>query len=87
MKSRNTKKIILLVQAENDWILGKRNSAPPYVILNTFAKDKIYNYSIFSRMYDEDFITNYNLDKILNDINYELFMSVNGDIRILLCYK
>ena len=75
------------MQVENEWILGKRNSAPPYVILNTFAKDKIYNYSIFSRMYNEDFISNYNLDEILKDINYEIFMSINGDIRIILFYK
>ena len=86
-KSQYKKKFILLVQVENEWILGKRNSAPPYVILNTFAKDKIYNYSIFSRMYNEDFISNYNLDEILKDINYEVFMSINGDIRIILFYK
>ena len=86
-KSLYKKNFILLIQVENDWMQGKRGSAPPYVILNTFAKDKIYYYDVFSRMLDKEFIDKYNLSEILCGINYELFKSSNGDVRIVLVYK
>lgn len=72
-----------ITEVKTDYDTG----AIPYVILNTFAKDKIYYYDVFSRMLDKEFIDKYNLSEILCGINYELFKSSNGDVRIVLVYK
>ncbi len=87
-KSHYDKKYILAVIVENDWMCDRHRAAPPCVVLNTRARKAVYEHKIYKKVKNEaDIISQYQLEAILNNRHYEIFLSKTDDLKIVLEYQ